>query len=115
MAQEDLPPVELPLQRSPREVVVPREKTTSSRLSFEAKIDQFHLEEEEEVQDMPVELSDSKADFDRSSAVYPFEFMVTQVDTSFEEKEEMALNPRSGLRDLVAGRKGSSSKDALQT
>ena len=64
---------------------------------------------------MPVELSDSKADFDRSSAVYTFEFMVTQVDTSFEEKEEMALNPRSGLRDLVAGRKGSSSKDALQT
>ena len=41
--------------------------------------------------------------------------MVTQVDTSFEEEEEMALNPRSGLRDLVVGRKGSSSKDALQT
>ena len=27
----------------------------------------------------------------------------------------MALNPRSGLKDLVAGRKGSSSKDAPQT
>ena len=27
----------------------------------------------------------------------------------------MALNPRRGLKDLVAGRKGSSSKDAPQT
>ena len=62
-----------------------------------------------------MELSNSKADFDRSFAAYPFEFMVTQVDTIFEEEEEMALNPRSGLRDLVVGRKGSSSKDALQT
>ena len=62
-----------------------------------------------------MELSNSKVDFDRSSAAYLFGFVVTQVDTSFEEKEEMALNPRSGLRDLVAGRKGSSSKDALQT
>ena len=36
-----------------------------------------------------MELSDSEANLD-----------------SFEEEEEIAINPRRGLRDLVAGRKG---------
>ena len=39
LAQKDLPPVELPLQRSPREVDVPMEETASSRLSLKAEID----------------------------------------------------------------------------
>ena len=48
LAREDLPLVELPLQRSPREVAVLREETTSSRLSLKAEIGQFHLEEDRE-------------------------------------------------------------------
>ena len=47
LAREDLPPVELPLQRSPREVAVPREETASSRLFLEVEIDQFRLEKKE--------------------------------------------------------------------
>ena len=115
MAREDLPPVELPFQRSPQEVAIPREETSSSRLFLEAEINQFHLEEEGEAQDRPVELSNSEADFDRSFATHPLRLVVDQVDTSSEEEEEMALNPRRGLKYLVARRKGSSSKDAPQT
>ena len=48
LAQEDVVQVELPSCHSPREVVVPREETTSSHLSLKAEIDQFHLEEEKE-------------------------------------------------------------------
>ena len=46
LAREDMVPVELPFHHSPHEVVVPREETTSSRLSLKAEIDQFHLEED---------------------------------------------------------------------
>ena len=115
MAREDLPLVELPLQCFPQEVAILREETTSLRLSLEAKINQFHLEEEGEAQDRHVELSDSEADFDRFSTAHFLRLMVAQIDTSSEEEEEMALNPRRGLKDLVAERKGSLSKDAPQT
>ena len=71
LAQETFPPVELPFQRSLREVAIPREETTSSRLSFKAEIDQFHFEEEGKAPKRPMELSDSKADFDRSFATHP--------------------------------------------
>ena len=46
LARKDLPPVELPFHCSSLEVAAPREETTSSHLSLEAEIDQFHLEEE---------------------------------------------------------------------
>ena len=62
-----------------------------------------------------VELSDSEAEFDRSSAAHSPKFMVARVDTSTEEEVEMALNTRRGLKDLVAGRKGSSSKKTSKT
>ena len=48
LAREDLPPIELPLRRSPREVAAPREEIASSCLSLEAEIGQFHLEEDRE-------------------------------------------------------------------
>ena len=48
LAQEDLPPVVLPLQRVLLEAAVaPREEIASSRLSLEEEIDKFHFEEEE--------------------------------------------------------------------
>ena len=62
-----------------------------------------------------MELSDFESDFDRSFATHPPRLVVAWVDTSSEEEEEMALNPKRGLKDLVAGIKGSSSKDTLQT
>ena len=50
LAREDLLPVELPLHRSPREVMILREETTLSRLSLQVEIDQFHLEDKREEQ-----------------------------------------------------------------
>ena len=57
----DLPPVELPLQRSSRVVATLREEIASSRLSLEAEIDQFYLEEDKEERASPIiQLSDSE-------------------------------------------------------
>ena len=115
LAQRDLQPVELPPQRSPWEVATLREETASSRFSLEVEIDQFHFEEEEGALERPIELSDSEAKLDRLFAAHSL-ILVTRVNNSSEEEEEMALNSRRDLKDLVAGRnKGSSSKKAPQT
>ena len=116
LARKDLPPVELPFHHSPREVATLREETTSSRLSLEAEIDQFHLEEEREVQERPMELLDSEGELDKSSAAHSPRLIIARVDSSSEEEEDMALNPRNGLKDILAKRnKGSSSKEAPKT
>ena len=112
LARRDLPPVELPLQCVPKKVAAPREETVFSHLSLEAEIDQFRLEEEGEVPDRLVELSNSKTEFDRFSATCSPRLVVARVDTSFEEEDGMDLNLRRSLKSLVAGRnKRSSSKD----
>ena len=105
--------MELPLQHSPREVATLREESTSSCLSLEAKINRFRFEEEGEVLNRPVELLDSEAKLDRfSTANFP-RLVIARIDTSFEEEEEMALNQRRSLRDLMARRnKESTSKEA---
>ena len=59
-----------------------------------------------------MELSDSEANFDRFSVAHSPRLVVARINTSSTEEEEMALNLRRGLKDLVAGRKGSSSKDS---
>ena len=41
--------------------------------------------------------------------------VVARVDTSSQEEVEIALNPRRGLRNLVARRKGGPSKDVPMT
>ena len=116
LAQRDLPPVELPPQRSPWEVATPREETAFSRFSLEVEIDQFHFEEEGGALERPIELSDSEAKLDRLFAAHSLILVITRVNNSSKEEEEMALNPRRDLKDLVAGRnKGSSSKKAPQT
>ena len=117
LARRDLPPVELPIRRVPQEVVVPREETASTHLSLKAEIDQFHLEEEGEAPERPVEVSDSKTGLDRFSAADFPRLVVARIDTRSEEEEEeeeeMTLNQRESLRDLMAERnKGSSSKEA---
>ena len=109
LVREDLPPVELPFHRSPREVVVPREETASSCLSLEAKIDQFLLEKKGEAQEEPVEISNSDGKLDRSSIVRSPRLIVAWVDNSFDEEKEMALNRKKGLKELLAERnKGTS-------
>ena len=60
-----------------------------------------------------MELSDSKVELDKSSVANSARLVIAQVDSSSEEEEEIALNSRRGLKDLVARRnKGSSSKEA---
>ena len=93
----------LPLQQVPQEVATPREETDSTHLSLEAEIDQFHLDEEGEVPERPVELSDTKADFDRFSTANLPRLVVAWIDSSLEE-EEMALNQMRSLRDLMFAR-----------
>ena len=88
LAGEHLPPVELPLQRSPQEIAVLREEIASLHLFIEAEIDQFLLKEEGEVPDRPVELSNSKADFDKSFATHPPRLVVAWIDTSSEKEKE---------------------------
>ena len=95
LAQRDLPPVILPVRPIPLEVAAPREETTSTHLSLEAEIDQFHLDEEGEAPDRPVEVSDSEAGFDRSFVANFPRLVVAWIDISEEEEEEdMALNQR---------------------
>ena len=116
LARKDLPLVELPFHCSPQEVAALREEITSSRLSLETEIDQFRLEEEGEMQERPVELSNSKGEFDRSSMAHSPRLIIARVDNNSEEEEDMALNPRKGLKDILAGRnKGSSSKETPKT
>ena len=117
LARIDLPPIELPVQHIPQEVAIPREETASTHLSLEAEIDQFHFEEEGEVPERPVELSDSKADFDRFSIAQSLRLIVHRVDPSSEDEEEgMDLKSRSSLKGLLANRnKGSVSKEVPKT
>ena len=50
LSHRDLPPIELPLQRSPREIATSMEETASSRLSLEVEINQFRFEKKERCQ-----------------------------------------------------------------
>ena len=116
LARRDFPPIELPIQHVPQEVVVPRKERTSTHLSLEAEINQFHLKEESEAPERPLEVSNSKVGPDRFSAADFPRLVLAQIDTNSEEEEEMALNQRRSPRDLMAERnKGSSSKKALKS
>ena len=115
LAREDIVQVELPSHRSPREVAAPREETASSRLSLETEIDQFQLEEERKQQEEPmIQVSDLKGELYRFSGVHTSGLIVARIDNSSkEEEEEMSLNKKRGLRELLADRaKGSAPKDA---
>ena len=109
MARRDLPPIELPIQHAPQVVAALREGTASTHLSLEAEIDQFHLEEEGEVPERPVELSDSEANLDRFFAAHSPRLIVARADTSLEEEEGMELKQRSSLK--ANRNKGSTSKE----
>ena len=82
LARENLPSVELPLHCAFPEEATPRKETASSCLSLKAKIDQFHLEEKGEVQEEPVEISNSEDELDRASAARSPKLIVAHVDPS---------------------------------
>ena len=117
LAQRDLPPFELPLQRVPPQVAALKEESASSHHTFDAKIDQFRFEEVEGVPEKPVELIDSKHESNKFSAAYSPKLIVAQIDTNSKVKEEgMDLKPRIGLKGLLANRnKGLTSKEIPKT
>ena len=111
LTREDVVPVELPPTLALPEAAAPREEIASSRLLFEEENDQFKLEEEGEVRANLIEISNTKGELDRTSSVHTPCLILAQIDDSSEKEEEaMSLNPRKGLKDLLAGRtKGLSS------
>ena len=111
LAWRNLPPIDLP----PTRLFSWRDNSTP--LSFEAKIDQFHLEEEGEVPERPVELSNSEADLDRFSTAHSSRLIVARVDISSKDEEGgMDLKQRTSLKGLLANRnKGLASKDVPKT
>ena len=62
-------------------------------------------------------ISDAEDKFDKFSGFRTLGLVDANIDNSSEEEEEeMALNPRKGLKDFLWGRnKGSSSKKALNS
>ena len=115
LAQEDLPPVVLPLQGVlPMVAVVAREEIAASQSSLEEEIDKFHFEEEETQRAQVVHISDAKDKPDRHLGVHVSIQVIARPDsTSEEEEDEMALNRgNKGLRELMAARnKGSTLKE----
>ena len=116
LAQEDLPPVIVPLQQVlPKVAATPREEIASSCSSLEEEINKFHFEENETQGVIVVHISDAKDELDRHLGVHASILMVSHPDSTSEKKEdEMALNRgNKGLRKLMATRnKWSTSKEA---
>ena len=117
LARKDLAPFELPFHHSLSKVAAPREETASSRLSFETKIDQFCLKEEEQKpRELVVQVSDSENKPDRFSSVRTLGLVIAQIDDSLEDEEKMTVNRKKGLKELFAERnKGTSRSQPLHT
>ena len=117
LAREDLALVELPFHHSLSEVPASREETASSRLSLEAKIDQFRLKEQEQKpRELVVQVLDSEDEPDRFSSVRTPGLIIAHIDDSLEDEEKMALNRKKGLKELFAERnKGTSRSQPLHT
>ena len=114
LAREDIVPNKLPAYHFSCEAAVLREETATLRLSLEAKIDQFHLEEKGEEQgELVIQVSGSEDKPDRFLGVHTSDFIVVRIDNSSkEEEEEMVLNRKKGLWELLANRaKGLVPKD----
>ena len=83
LAQEDLPPVRLPVQQIPLLLIIPlqqvplealvaaEEEIASSQLSFEEEIDQFCFVEDVGSSEKLVDISDSETEFVNLSSVHP--------------------------------------------
>ena len=91
LAQDDLPPVRLPVQQIPPQLVVPlqqvpleasvataEEEIAFSRLSLEEEIDQFRFVEDVGPSEKPVDISDSETNFVDISSVHPRQLVITQ-------------------------------------
>ena len=123
LAHKDLPPVRLPIQQIPPQLIIPlqrvpleapvaaEEKIASSRLSLEEEIDQFRFVEDVGPFEKPVDILDFETESINISSVHPRQLIIMQIDS--ESEEQMDQKKRPGLRELLATRnKGGSSKEA---
>ena len=119
LAQDDFPPIALPLQQIlPEVTAAPEEEIASSCLSLEEEIEKFHFEEEENPGVPLVTISDVEGETDRHSGVYTSILVIVCPDSSSEEEEDgMALNKgNKSLRELMASRsKVLTSKEATKS
>nr|POE84175.1 hypothetical protein CFP56_77586 [Quercus suber] len=106
LAQEDLPPVVLLLQRVlPEAAAAPKEDVASSRLLLEEEIDKFHFDKDEKERENPIiQLSDSKEELDKQSGAHSPRLINAHVDPSFEEDEGIDTNSKKGLRGFLTAR-----------
>ena len=89
MARENLPPVRLPVQQIPHQLVIPlqqvpleapivaKEEIASSRLSSGEEIDQFRFVEDVGPSEKPVDISDSETKFVNISSVHHKQLIIT--------------------------------------
>lgn len=64
--------------------------------------------------DLVIHLSDEEDELDRNSGVCAPSFVIAHINSSLEEEEEMTLNKRETLKDLIVNRgKGQTSKDPV--
>ena len=99
LAQEDFPPIRLPVQQIPHPLIIPlqqvpleapvvaEEEIASSRLSLEEEIDQFHFVEDVGPSEKPVDISDSVTESVNLSSVHPKQLIITRIDLESEEEE----------------------------
>lgn len=60
-----------------------------------------------------IQVSDSEDELDRTSSIRSSKFIVTRITDNLKEEEEMSLERKRGLRELLVGRaKGLAPKDA---
>ena len=83
MAQEDLPPIRLPIQQIPPPLIIPlqqvpleapvvaEEEIASSRLSLEEEIDQFRFVEDVGSSEKPIDISNSETESINLSSIHP--------------------------------------------
>lgn len=95
--------------------MIPRKETTSSRLSLEEETNQFHLEEEKKEEgDLVIHLLDKEDELDRNLGVRAPGLIIARIDSNLKKEEEMALNKRKTLKDLLIDKaKGKTSKDPV--
>ena len=116
-AQLNPPQFAIPLQQVPLTVALATEGiASSSHLSLEEEIDKFQFVEEERIPERPVEILDSKTEFNRLSTTHQPGQTATFVETSFEEAKIMDLKKRLSLRGLIANRgKGATPPEVPKT
>ena len=83
LAQEDLPPIRLPIQQIPPPLIIPlqqvpleapvvaEEEIASSQLSLEEEIDQFRFVEDVGPSEKPIDISDSETESINLSSIHP--------------------------------------------